>query len=690
MSFNIYESNEYKSLLAHREGRSIPALSPVQAKNSLTGSKAVYKHHQLPALSFSDELAAITVEKTTKVEQKEIVEFQDDSLPNAVKRFVPGFNVHPKAVVPEGYALSKLPGEGICKVSICKDGTPLSTPILDKAIALSAIYSGKFGGPNEQAVLEFYEPHDGQVKQIIVDREILSKPSSITSLNNYGYSVTHAGRNSEATKLIQYLKDYERENYDRIPRIDTSHKLGWSPTMDEFLPYVSGKIRMVPRGREEKNLLEKGFVVLGTDLQKYISTIQPILSDSVVATYIYAMAFASPLLKILGVPGFSVELARNSGYGKSVVQKLAMGAFGSPDVLVKQWKATPYAIETFLDFSDNLPTALEDAQLNKDIDFITDVFYMVFNGNGKIRGSLQGNRITPTFSGILISSAETESEKRINIDGINRRLNTLTKKPFKDKATVKKYARILEKLHKEIHGLAGKYWIDFLISNKGYWDEWEQCYQEAVQKLDDLLKNAPYSEADKDMMEEQNRLLAVGVVTLQLMNKCFSFGIDVTKTMKEITEAVYSYMDGASKPIVALRMIVNYAITNEKSLFSPETKTGQQYGVIRPGEYLAIQEETVKYLLEKGGYNLSVLDSWKEWGILQFDSNGQKPQIEIFVGFGKKQKKRLLKFGWKKLEEYIEQGFYDVDVSGDPHAKVVEVLKPNGKGKVFRIDSDSE
>lgn len=661
--FDITQTNEFKSAQQFSMSSGIPMhplTKPVtkvsnQLGNATIPQETIQEHVFHNTLSGLSSVNLGTHEVDTFNQSTQTL----DNLPNnAVKRFIPQFNVSNQCIVPPGYDITKLPGAGIQKEYTDDKGKVRYWDILDSPIVITAIYEGQYGISDEKVGLEFYVPATNEVKSIIIDRETLSKPSSITALNRYGYKVSHTGRNSEAFNLIEYLKQYERVNYFLIPRYKASRKLGWNPKLTTFLPY-SQSVKLVPEGPEEKKLAENGFVTKGENLDKYISEIKKILPESPVATFVYAMSFASPLLKIIDSPSFSVELARNSGHGKSVCQRLAMGVWGNPNKLVYSWKATPYAIEHFLDFTDDLPTCLEDCQNNKDVDFITDVFYMVFNGTGKIRGNKKGgNQVTLTFSGILISSTEEESEHRINIDGIRRRLITLVDKPFPNKKTAKKIAKAIDRLHTEIHGLAGKRWIEFLLAKREHWDEWKEHYYSVIDTLDEAVSSSPYSNEDKNAMMDQNRLLAVAVVTLQLMNSCFSFEIDVTSVMKTITKSVYDQLDGNSKPVNALKQIVSYILSNRKSYFHPDSTTGKLHGVIHPNQILAIRLQTLEHILKENGYNRSVIDQWNEMGILNSES---KKVVTYHTKISEGHRERMVQFKWEELQKYLGNDFCVMD-----------------------------
>jgi len=575
-----------------------------------------------------------------------------------VKDFFPDAPVDDHAMVPLEYWFENLHGYGILRKEQIKNNTVL-TPELDRMIVITTIYEGEYGQNDEKVELLFHEPAKGQFKSAIIDRETLAKESTITILNRWGYAITHVKGSSEAKKLMDYLKRYEQVNYLNIKRQAMSPKIGFKDTMDDFALY-SPSITIIPEGKDEKRLLEQAYIMKGTDLDEYIATVKKVISDNSVATFAYALSFASVLLKVLDAPSFSVELCRNSGFGKTVLQKLALGVWGVPKKLLRGWKSTMQGIETLLDFSDGAIVCLEDAHMNQDIDFITDIFYMVFNETGKMRGAKHGgNRRTAEFKGILFSSTETESSKRINYDGINRRRIEILLAPFKTKQDAIQAGAMIDELHEDIYGLAGKQWIKFLQANKQMWSSWKSVYKQVIKSMDAEVQMMGLSDTDITTAIDQNRLLASVVITMQLMNCCFSFNIKVDDVIREIRGAVYGRVREMSKPVSALQEIVNWAITNEQSLF----KYGgfQQHGVISPSEHIAIFPKSVEYFLKKENFNASVVDQWKAMGILEMEADG-KTNPKVKVNHSKRH--RMYKFKWSALVEHCGDGFYDYDKEG--------------------------
>ncbi|WP_164783139.1 DUF927 domain-containing protein [Paenibacillus amylolyticus] len=567
-------------------------------------------------------------------------------------------------MLPTQYRFQSKFGAGVLVESISDKVNSVHTfkTYLPAPIVITKIFEGDYASNEEQLELAFYDVATLKWRYFIITREALAKESTITQVNKYGYSVSYEKNNSTAKRLMAFLQQFEEQNYMHIPRQVLTTTIGFTENFKEFALY-SNNIKINPIGQEQRQQLKNGYVMQGdsNSLGSYVEGIKETLKDYSVPVFCYALSFASPLLKILDAQPFSVEICRNSGYGKSVLQKLALGVWGNPKKLMRPWKTTYAGIESHLEFADGTIVCLEDAHSNEDETIIADVFYMVFNGSGKMRGAKKGgNRLTSSFTGILFSSTETESSYRIHFDGIRRRLIELIAKPYPNKDEAKKAARSAEKLHEIAYGIAGKQWTDFLIANLELQNEWKAAYRDTVERMDCAAEGQGFSRTDLDSITDQNSLLAVVYVTIQLMNSCFGFSFDEDKVMKDITDVVYQQLDGNSKPLVALRNLVHWAVVNEGAHFSAISKSGKQHGVIESGQYIAIAAESVSHHVTKEGFNLSVIDEWKSLGILELESDGKtNPKVKI----SSHKRQRMMKFKWSELEKYIGEGFYEHDMS---------------------------
>lgn len=177
-----------------------------------------------------------------------------NSIYKPVHKFCPNAPVAQNALMPEGFEFDLSVGKGIRKLAWDDQANKMvPAPYLDKALVIKTIFTGEFGKSNEKLELSYYEPYDRSERSFIVDREVLAKESTITYVNRYGYAITYERGNSEAKKLMRYLKQYEEVNYYTISRQAMSQKLGFDKDYHNFALY-SPKVTIVPDGAEQKKL----------------------------------------------------------------------------------------------------------------------------------------------------------------------------------------------------------------------------------------------------------------------------------------------------------------------------------------------------------------------------------------------------------------------------------------------------
>ncbi|WP_035296513.1 DUF927 domain-containing protein [Brevibacillus thermoruber] len=682
--FDITQTSEFKSAQQFSKAHGIPMHPLVKPETTSENS---------PVPSFDKPTLGLKFEKTLPVVTQgshllEVVKHDytteplDDLPENAVKRFIPTAPVHPRATI-GAFIFTTEYGQGVILPGDKGDTVWLRAPIV-----ITKIFEGEYDKQEEKLELAFYDAVNQRWKRVIVPRVMLTSIRTITNLSKYGYPVTNDGKGekNEARRLMHFLQFYEMQNFQSINHTPITDQMGWYDEDGEivgFVPYLE-RVTLDPAGPGEKKLLKHGFVSKGTDVQNYIERMKEILQEYPVPIFVYSLAYAAPLLKLIGAPSFSVELASSSGFGKSLCQQLMMNVWGNPDVLVMDFDATNAGFEQLLKFTNDLPKAFQDAQNNENDTQITQFIYRVFSGTGRTRANYDGgNQETAMFRGIFTSSSEANTDARINRDGTRRRLVTLTELPFPTEEDAKIAGRKAQELHETCYGLAGRMWVSFLLQNRSNWQGWKRQYINTIDYLDDKVDKTYCNPISKKNMKDQNRLLATVVIALNLMNACFDFKFDVNKVMNSIIQAVYEHLDKNTIPIRALASIVNFALSNWRSHFHPDSTTGKLLGVIRPNKYIAIRKETTEYLLKQYGYNTSVIQDWKALGILNVEKDGG---ITPKTPTKPNQTQRMLQLNWSKLGQYLGNDFCtSTDILDSPDLQVSVTKADDGAGFNVRI-----
>jgi hypothetical protein len=139
--------------------------------------------------------------------------------------------------------------------------------------------------------------------------------------------------------IDEYRKDYNllfyrfaQENKTNLKLKNTVPTLGWNETLDEYAPY-SVKLN-IDYSRDTYNYfrtLVRGFLKKG-NRNEFIERMQKHAVNPY-ADFAISAAFASPLLKVVGVRSFLLNYYGNSKSQKSLSARVGLSAFGKKDLL---------------------------------------------------------------------------------------------------------------------------------------------------------------------------------------------------------------------------------------------------------------------------------------------------------------------------------------------------------------------
>ena len=232
-----------------------------------------------------------------------------------------------------------------------------------------------------RAVLAFFKRR--RWEELTVDKNVISDKSKICALSAYDFPVT----SDTAGFLVEFLADLEFYNADKIEVLRSTSKMGWQEgRAAEFFPYCE---KLIFDGDPE--LCERMKAVTPTgDPEKWYDLVRKIrAAKRVEPLFMLAASFASPLLKILGVQSFVVNLWGNTGGGKSVTSQLAASVWADPRPgrFMTDFQSTAVMLEITQDFLNSLPLILDDSATVKNKTFfsMSDFIYLRCSEKGKGR-----------------------------------------------------------------------------------------------------------------------------------------------------------------------------------------------------------------------------------------------------------------------------------------------------------------
>lgn len=239
---------------------------------------------------------------------------------------------------------------------------------------------------------------DNAWREIIVPRQTVANATKIIQLAD-----SATGINSEnARGVVKYLSDIESANRYSIPTKYATARLGW--TEYGFVPFVDN---ITFTGADTYAALYDKFHEWG-EFSKWRDLSAECLKYPL-PRIVTAAAYASLLLKHIGVNGFCVHIWGESGRGKTVALMLAASIYGDADPksgIIRNGKTTSNGIEPVLGFFNDCAVIFDELTTLTQ-EQITDMVYKFAQGQGKGRMTKSaGLQKTYTWNNVAILSAE--------------------------------------------------------------------------------------------------------------------------------------------------------------------------------------------------------------------------------------------------------------------------------------------
>ncbi len=247
-------------------------------------------------------------------------------------------------------------------------------------------------------------------QEVTTAREVIADKSKISALAAYDFPVT----SDTTAALVEYLADLEFCNPGRIELIRSTSKLGWQENRTaEFFPYSNegADDQLVFDGENEFADQYDALTPAG-DGDKWLETVRTVRkSGRIEPLFIMAASFASPLLKIIGVQSFCVNLWGNTEGGKTVTSLLAASIWADPTPgrFMTDFNGTDVSFEVRQNFLNSFPLILDDSATVKNRTFfdMSDFVYKRCKEKGKGRSDKNlGTRDSYSWRQVIIMNGE--------------------------------------------------------------------------------------------------------------------------------------------------------------------------------------------------------------------------------------------------------------------------------------------
>ena len=353
----------------------------------------------------------------------------------------------------------------------------------------------------------------------------------IHELAEHGFPVSE----KDAPALGQYVVRYESQNIAAIPTMLITSSMGWQEESQGFVvghrhfdmqcrvrdidvnkftdnAWPEGAIALVPPDRGEEQVAAACHAAGEADEWARAARNLDLFPRARLAV---VASFVPPVLAILGAPGFVLEYACDTSKGKTTALRVGAAVWGYPDpdhavTVVRSWDTTTVGLERLLSFSRNIPVYLDDTRRARFPETVPDTFYMVAQGQGRMRGSLRGSAASKPFLTVLVSTGELQTSSTTNKAGSTARTLAVTGNPFIDENRADEVGD-LKSTTIANYGHHGPMFVQWLITQRGRWPEfrarWRQRATEWKALGDDgasgrLLENIATLDIVQELVEE--------------------------------------------------------------------------------------------------------------------------------------------------------------------------------------------
>lgn len=256
--------------------------------------------------------------------------------------------------------------------------------------------------------------------EIIAPRQQCMSARSIVELAAYGLPVA----STESAELVRWIRYQEAILQTTTTARRQTRRLGWHG--DAFL-LGRHRIGDAPEWRDDpSDGVDQWVDALrrsGT-LEGQTDALWRLLGQVPAARLAVAASAASPCLRLLGQPGFALELARRTGQGKTTVMRLAMALWGDPGDggLLRGWDATRVGVERLATAAHDVTVWLDDTKRAARQEDVDSVIYDVTSGTGRLRGAPRGAAPTASYRSNILTTGESSVTGESRNGGIRGRV----------------------------------------------------------------------------------------------------------------------------------------------------------------------------------------------------------------------------------------------------------------------------
>jgi hypothetical protein len=246
----------------------------------------------------------------------------------------------------------------------------------------------------------------------------------VAALGDQGLPVIEA----DAKQVERWLAAAEAANWGVLQPTRITRHLGWQPDGTTFVTGDQQPWPVRPTYDTQTRALA-AYHPHGT-LAGWQEAVTPLTGHPRAQIGIYA-SLAAPLLKILGLPSFTVDWSGRSTTGKTITVVVGLSAWADPNETAGAfgtWKTSVIAAEKRLNLVRGLPVVLDESQLAFPPELVGDVLYQVGENVGKGREGGWASMLA--WETIVLSTGERPALSFTARQGASARVLSVEGYPF--------------------------------------------------------------------------------------------------------------------------------------------------------------------------------------------------------------------------------------------------------------------
>lgn len=344
---------------------------------------------------------------------------------------------------------------------------------------------------------------DGVKHRVAVSAELIMTPKDLVSmLVKYGLTLSP----SKISDIATYINECKP-----VRRAICTEKVGWkeqSFILPDGMIGESNDLIVVQSRGQLQNIFEASGSL--EDWQRNVSALCPGNSRMILAV---SMAFAAPLLEMIGEESGGVHLRCGSSRGKTTSLRLGKSVWGSPDS-IQMWRATDNGLESLASLHNNSLLCLDElGQI--DPRKAGDAVYMLGNGKGKQRADSSAEaREVKAWNLLFLSTGELSLREvmdkggAVTYAGQEVRFIDLPADTgsgyglfdtIHDRANAADFANDVNKYSKRYYGTAGRAFLEVVT------ERYEECANDVRELVEEFVVSLGIEEADPQVKRVARR-----------------------------------------------------------------------------------------------------------------------------------------------------------------------------------------